>query len=167
MGHVAHHQTDQVTAAQLAVDGEVEQGELADIAGYLQSGANGPDLPELQGWLLADQFALVPRRVRGGRGGGGVGHGLSPLWLVRKQKLGVGTGGGDRPIGDIGAARMTAAIQPEGDRPKVSGGKCSGSTPAASTRGSPCDRLQRTVKSCRRQPRMRLSPIAVSADWSA
>ena len=86
-------EADEVTAAQLAVDDEVEQGHLAGIAGHLQTGADGPDLPELQGWLLADQFALVPRRVRGGRRGGGVGHGLSPLWLVRKQKLGAGTRG--------------------------------------------------------------------------
>ena len=40
--HVRHLHAHQVTAPQLAVDRQVEQGDLASLAGHLQLGANRP-----------------------------------------------------------------------------------------------------------------------------
>ena len=89
MGHVAHHQAHQVAAAQLAVDRQVEQGDLAGLAGHLQLGANRPDLPGASGVASARSVCLcskacgrVPLVI-------GVVHGLFPPWLARKQKLGL------------------------------------------------------------------------------
>ena len=62
LDHVVHAQPDQIAAAQLAVDGEVEEREFAGSMVQLQSNANGPDLLQLQWGLLAEQLALVPRR---------------------------------------------------------------------------------------------------------
>lgn len=55
---------DKVAAPELAVDGEVEQREIACAVLDLKSDTNGPDLLRPQGTLLADETALVPRRTR-------------------------------------------------------------------------------------------------------
>lgn len=60
MGNVAHTQADEVAATQLAVDGQVEHGEVTDSMGVLEINSNGPDVLRLQGRLLADELALVP-----------------------------------------------------------------------------------------------------------
>ena len=41
LDHIVNAESNQIATAQLAVDGEVEQGDLAGIAGHLQTGADG------------------------------------------------------------------------------------------------------------------------------
>ena len=60
MGDVAATQPHEVTAAQLAVDPEVNEGEITYSASDLQPNANLPDLSEREGALLTRQPALVP-----------------------------------------------------------------------------------------------------------
>ena len=62
-GNLLRQQADDITAAQFAVDCQVEQREIAGLVGQLQPGANGPDMFGLQGWLLASQPSLVPGRI--------------------------------------------------------------------------------------------------------
>jgi hypothetical protein len=67
---------NQVTAAKLAVDREVEQRQVSQFVGKLEPGANGPDLPWQKRTFLADQRPLVPRRaLRSGCWKLGFGHG--------------------------------------------------------------------------------------------
>jgi hypothetical protein len=54
-------QPDQVAAAELAVDGQVEQGQVAEPPLPLQVEADGPDLLGPEGRLGTDEAALVPR----------------------------------------------------------------------------------------------------------
>lgn len=66
---VGDPETDEVTAAQLAVDGQVEQREIAQIARKFEASADRPDLLRQQGAFLADEPAAVPGaplRLRGG-----------------------------------------------------------------------------------------------------
>jgi hypothetical protein len=65
---VGDAEADQVAAAQLAVDAEVEQRQVADAARELQRAANGPDILNPQRRLGADQLALVPGRGVARRG---------------------------------------------------------------------------------------------------
>jgi hypothetical protein len=58
--NVGDPQGDQVAAAQLAVDAEVEQRQIADAAGQLQCIADGPDMFQPQRRFGADQLAPVP-----------------------------------------------------------------------------------------------------------
>src|SRR5207342_1237529 len=55
--HIANVKSHQIARAQLAVDGEIEQREFAGAMIELQSNPDGPDLLQLQWWLLADQLA--------------------------------------------------------------------------------------------------------------
>jgi len=57
---IANPQIAQVTAAELAVDCKVEQGEIANRMGVLEVDPDGPDVFEPQRWLLAHQLAFVP-----------------------------------------------------------------------------------------------------------
>jgi hypothetical protein len=66
MAHVSDFEADQVASAQLAVDAEVEQRQFAHPAFHLQSDAQGPDVLELEGRLLPDELALVPRPAMSG-----------------------------------------------------------------------------------------------------
>src|SRR4030095_11397550 len=59
--HIADAEANQIAAAQLAVNCEIEQCELSGSPGHLQSNSDGPDLFQLQRGLLAEQPALVPR----------------------------------------------------------------------------------------------------------
>ena len=63
VNHVAHPQAHQIAAAQLAVDRQVEHGQVADLMPVLQVESNGPDILWLERWLLADQLAFVPGLV--------------------------------------------------------------------------------------------------------
>ena len=47
-GDVTDATVDHVAAAQLAVDGEVEEGEVAQLIGELRADPDGPDLAQLQ-----------------------------------------------------------------------------------------------------------------------
>ena len=60
MGDVAHAQTDEIAATQLAVDRQVEHGQVTNRMGVLKVDADGPDVLRLERWLLADEFAFVP-----------------------------------------------------------------------------------------------------------
>ena len=58
--HVPNPQIDEITATQLAVDCQVEHGQIADLVFIMEVDPNSPDVLWLQGWLLADQLAFVP-----------------------------------------------------------------------------------------------------------
>jgi hypothetical protein len=58
-GDIIDPKTDEIATAQLAVDGEVKQREIALAVLNLRSDANGPDLFRPQGTLLADETAFV------------------------------------------------------------------------------------------------------------
>jgi hypothetical protein len=55
---------DEIAAAKLAVDGEVEHRQIAFAVLDLKSDTNGPDLFRPKRALLANETALVPRRSR-------------------------------------------------------------------------------------------------------
>ena len=55
---------DEVAAAQLAVDGEVEHRQIALGAFHLEADTNGPHLLRLERPLLANETALVPNDAR-------------------------------------------------------------------------------------------------------
>ena len=57
---VGHRQFDQIIAAQLAVNSDVEQSQIAQIAGQIQSGPDRRDLFGKQRPFLADDPPLVP-----------------------------------------------------------------------------------------------------------
>src|SRR5206468_211275 len=52
---------DKIEAAQFAVDGKIEQGEISGAMIQLQSNSDGPDLFQLQRRLLPEEVALIPR----------------------------------------------------------------------------------------------------------
>jgi hypothetical protein len=62
LSYIADPQADEVTATQLAIQAEIEKGELPGSLGELQTDADCPDLLEAQRWLLAYQPAFVPGR---------------------------------------------------------------------------------------------------------
>ena len=61
--HIANVKPHKVAAAQLAVDGEIEQCKFACSMVQLQPNSDGPDFFQLQRRLLAKQLALVPRVI--------------------------------------------------------------------------------------------------------
>jgi hypothetical protein len=63
LGDVANPQLHEVAGAQLAVDGQIEQGQLAGIVGHLQANLDRTDFLEFEGRLLANKLAFVPGRV--------------------------------------------------------------------------------------------------------
>ena len=58
---IGHLQTNKVAAPKLAVDGQIEQREVAKTSGNLQARSDRPDLPRMKGAFLADETSLVPR----------------------------------------------------------------------------------------------------------
>src|SRR5271165_6351289 len=62
-GDVVDPKANEIAAAQLAIDGEIEQRQIARVVLHLKPDTNGPDLFRPQGTLLADEAALVPRRA--------------------------------------------------------------------------------------------------------
>jgi hypothetical protein len=63
LSYITDPQAYEIAAAELAVQGEIEKGELADSLGELEADSDCSDLLEAQRWLLAYQLALVPRRM--------------------------------------------------------------------------------------------------------
>lgn len=61
VAHIADSETNEVAAAELAIDPEVEEGQVAYPLLKLQARADGPDITDAERRLLADQLALVPR----------------------------------------------------------------------------------------------------------
>lgn len=57
---VANMQADQIAAAKLGVDGEIEERQVSRLAAELQAYADGPDVGEAERGPLAREFALVP-----------------------------------------------------------------------------------------------------------
>jgi hypothetical protein len=53
-------ESDQVTGPELAVDGQIEKGELAQVSGELESESDRPDLLELERRLLPNELAAIP-----------------------------------------------------------------------------------------------------------
>jgi hypothetical protein len=73
--------SNEIATTQLAVDGEVEQRQIALAVLELQPDANGPDLLRLKRALLADETAFVPRNAqRGALRLGFGGHDLTSTW---------------------------------------------------------------------------------------
>jgi hypothetical protein len=64
--YVPDLERDEIAAAQLAVDAQVEQRKFSHPALHLETNAQSPDVPELEGCLLPDDLALVPRLARRG-----------------------------------------------------------------------------------------------------
>lgn len=62
---VRYPELDEVAAAKLAVDRDVEHGEVADMAVMLEAGPNGPDVFGFEGRLRADDPATVPGHAGG------------------------------------------------------------------------------------------------------
>jgi len=60
MRHVPNMQIQQIAATQLAVDRQVEQGQVASLVLILEVDSDGPDVLGFEWWLLADQLAFVP-----------------------------------------------------------------------------------------------------------
>lgn len=61
---IVNPQGHEIATPQLAVDGKVEHGEVAQAPLDLQADADGPDLPQFERRLLADELAQVPRLGR-------------------------------------------------------------------------------------------------------
>ena len=59
MGNIANPQGNKIAAAKLAVDGQVKHCQITDAFAELQMDTNGPDVFQLQWWLLPDQFAFI------------------------------------------------------------------------------------------------------------
>jgi hypothetical protein len=64
--HVADPQLDEVAAAQLAIDREVEEGEVSRPSLTLQMKADRPNLLGLQSQLGAYEMVFIPSLVLGG-----------------------------------------------------------------------------------------------------
>jgi hypothetical protein len=60
VSNVADAQADEIAAAKLTVDGQVEHGELTNGMRILEVDTDGPDVLRLERGLLADQLPLVP-----------------------------------------------------------------------------------------------------------
>jgi hypothetical protein len=76
--YVIDPKADEVAAAKLAVDGEVEHRQIAFAALHLKSNTNGPDLFRPQETLLANERALVPCCAGSAVGFDFGGHGRPP-----------------------------------------------------------------------------------------
>ena len=67
---VADLEADQVAAAKLAVDSQVEECKLPYAVFHLQADSECPDVLELERRLLTDDLALVPRNTTNDVGSG-------------------------------------------------------------------------------------------------
>jgi hypothetical protein len=65
VGDIADAQSHQIASAQLAVDRQVEQGELALALTEFETHADGANIIELERGLLSDQLAHVARLAAG------------------------------------------------------------------------------------------------------
>jgi hypothetical protein len=118
-GEVARRQADQVTAAQIAVDGEVEQGDATGIASHLQPGPDDPDPIDRQGWLRSYEPPPCSRGHEGRSSGWRCRPWSVSTLLARRQKLGARPAGGVRPTADAqpfglgGRSVPSAATHPD------------------------------------------------------
>ena len=59
--YVCHFEPNEITSAQLAIDGGVEQYEISVVLGNFKSDSDGANMLRHQWSLLSDQMTLVPR----------------------------------------------------------------------------------------------------------
>jgi hypothetical protein len=64
--HVLHAQSDEVATTQLAIDGQIEERQVANAPFQLQPGADGPDMADPQRRLRATVLALGAGRSASG-----------------------------------------------------------------------------------------------------
>ncbi len=57
-GHVIDAESDEIAAAQSAIDGEIEERQVPFTPLQLQSGTDGPDTADPQRWLRTPELAL-------------------------------------------------------------------------------------------------------------
>ena len=67
--NVVNSKPHEITAAQLAVDCEIEESKIALLVRQLEPDANGPDILRLERLLPPNKMALIPRRSLFRRGG--------------------------------------------------------------------------------------------------
>jgi hypothetical protein len=60
---ILHPKSDEIAAAQLTVDGEIEQSQVSWTVGQLQTDPDGPDLRQLERALWTNESPLIPRDV--------------------------------------------------------------------------------------------------------
>jgi hypothetical protein len=58
--HVGNLETDEITSSELAVDGGIEQGEIADGFGEFETDTNSPYVLRQQWALLTNDATVVP-----------------------------------------------------------------------------------------------------------
>jgi len=61
--YIFDRQSEEIAAAQLAVDCKVEHCEIARTIAELKAGTNGSDVLRLERWLLSNELTLVPRAL--------------------------------------------------------------------------------------------------------
>ena len=61
-GHVIDSESNEIAAAQLAIDCEVEERQVPHAPLQLQSGTDGPDMTDPQRWLWTPELAFVAGR---------------------------------------------------------------------------------------------------------
>ena len=124
LDNIPNAERHQVAAAQLAVDSEIERGEIAGTTFDLQPEANRPNLRRLQRQLLPKELALVPRAPdrlstsvhltfltvgKGDRcsplGRAGRLSGIRQVWRPRKRSFDFGS----RPEADTLCSQSSAA----------------------------------------------------------
>jgi hypothetical protein len=88
-GYILDADGDDITAAKLAVDCQVEHGEVASAAFYLELGPDRPDVFGSQRWLCPGELSLVPGHSLWLRGGIRlILHGHTPrLWLQKARTM--------------------------------------------------------------------------------
>ena len=63
--YIFDRQSEEIAAAQLAVDCKVEHCEVAKTIAELKTGTNGPDMLRLERWFLSNELTLVPGALIG------------------------------------------------------------------------------------------------------
>jgi hypothetical protein len=88
-GHIRDPEADHIATTQLAINREIEEGQVSYPAVELQPGPNGPDVFRLERRLLPCELPLVPGAMVGGRGPNFVIylHGAPPLVRDKHQHL--------------------------------------------------------------------------------
>jgi hypothetical protein len=60
VAYIADAQLHQITGSQFAVDRKIEQGKLTRSFSDLEANSNRPDILQLQGHLLPNEFSFIP-----------------------------------------------------------------------------------------------------------
>jgi hypothetical protein len=76
MGDITYPKVNQIAATKLTIDSEIKHCQISYAFANLQVNSDGPDIFQLERWLLTDQLAFVPRLV-----GMNVFHDRLLIWL--------------------------------------------------------------------------------------